>query len=73
MGKINQLNAQGVTDLPSYVIGVENEHERLINLIKVVEEQYYKASPTSPICLYPFRELLRIIEQSSAVNKSTNA
>ena len=73
MGRLKDLDAIGVTDLQSYDLGVKNATERITKLIEVVEQQYLKASPTSPICLYPFRELLRILEQSSAVNKSTNA
>jgi hypothetical protein len=73
MGRIKDLDAIGVTDLQSYAQGVEDTVERITKLIETVEQQYLKASPTSPICLYPFRELLQILEKSSAVNKNTNA
>jgi hypothetical protein len=73
MGRLKDLDVIGVTDLQSYVQGVEDTVERITKLIETVEQQYLKASPTSPICLYPFRELLQILEKNSAVNKSTNA
>lgn len=34
MGKMNELNAQGVTDLHSYSVGYEDATERIIKLIK---------------------------------------
>ncbi len=33
MGKLNDLDVQGVTDLTSYVIGILNERERLVDFL----------------------------------------
>ena len=73
MGKLKQLNAEGVTDLHSYTVGVEDGQNNIIKIIQDMAERYNEVSPVSPLGLYPFRELLREIDKSSAVNKSTHA
>lgn len=50
MGKLKELHAQGVTDLGSYLIGVENERDRILNALRRESEQCLVADGTDFEC-----------------------
>ena len=65
MGRLADLDGQGVTDLTSYLIGIMNERERIFRLM----EQEQKRSTLGFIQYKVLRELV----ESSAVNIEFNA
>jgi hypothetical protein len=65
MGRLADLDGQGVTDLTSYLIGIMNERERIFRLM----EQEQKRSTLGFIQYKVLRELV----ESSAVNIEYNA
>lgn len=65
MGKLKDLDAQGVTDLTSYLIGIVNERERFLRLLEAEEKR-------SGLGFIQYKVLRNLVE-NSAENKSTNA
>jgi hypothetical protein len=64
MGKLKDLDAQGVTDLTSYLIGIINERERILRLM----EQEQKRSNLGFVQYKVLRDLIESSdEKSSAV------
>jgi hypothetical protein len=60
MGKLKDLDAQGVTDLTSYLIGIINERERMLAVLDAEQKR-------SNIGFIQYKVLRELIE-SSAVN-----
>jgi hypothetical protein len=65
MGKLKNLDAQGVTDLTSYLIGIINERERLLAILDVEQKK-------SNLGFIQYKVLRELIE-NSAVNIEYNA
>lgn len=65
MGKLKDLDAQGVTDLTSYLIGIMNERERLFAILD--------AQQTKTGLGFIQYKVLRELVESSAVNIEFNA
>jgi hypothetical protein len=65
MGKLKELDAQGVTDLHSYLIGIINERDRFLALLEAEEKR-------SGLGFVQYKVLRELVE-SSAENMSTHA
>jgi len=65
MGKLKDLDAQGVTDLTSYLIGIMNERERLFAILEAEQKR-------SNLGFIQYKVLRELVE-SSAVNIEFNA
>jgi hypothetical protein len=65
MGKLKDLDAQGVTDLTSYLIGIMNERERILAILEAEQKR-------SGLGFIQYKVLAELVE-SSAVNMSTHA
>lgn len=57
MGKLKDLDAQGVTDLTSYLIGIINERERVLNLMESEQKR-------SNLGFVQYQVLRKLIESS---------
>jgi hypothetical protein len=65
MGKLKDLDAQGVTDLTSYLIGIMNERERLFAILEAEQKR-------TGLGFVQYKVLRELVE-SSAVNIEFNA
>ena len=65
MGKLKDLDAQGVTDLTSYLIGIMNERERLFAILEAEQKR-------TGLGFIQYKVLRELVE-SSAVNIEYNA
>ena len=50
--------------------GMLLEHQRIVDILRDIEERYYKASATTELGLHPFRVAIREIEDSLPVDVS---
>jgi len=65
MGKLKELDAQGVTDLTSYLIGIMNERERIFAILEAEQKR-------SGLGFVQYKVLRELVE-SSAVNTESHA
>ena len=57
MGKLKDLDAQGVTDLTSYLIGIMNERDRFLAILEAEEKR-------SKLGFVQYKVLRELIESS---------